>query len=45
VRAILPQSSGTQGSNALFTVIVELDPAGEALLPGMLGEAEIEVVP
>jgi multidrug resistance efflux pump len=45
VRAILPQSSGTQGSNALFTVIVELDPAGEVLLPGMLGEAEIEVVP
>jgi len=43
VRAILPQSSGTQGTNALFTVIIELDPTGEALLPGMTGEAEIEV--
>lgn len=43
VRAILPQASGTQGTNALFTAIIELDPASEVLLPGMTGQANIEV--
>jgi multidrug resistance efflux pump len=43
VRAVLPLSSGTQGSNALFTVIVALDPTERALLPGMSGQAEIQL--
>jgi multidrug efflux pump subunit AcrA (membrane-fusion protein) len=43
VRAILPQSSGAEGANALFTVVIELDPTDEALLPGMTGEAEIRI--
>ncbi len=43
VRAVLPLSSGTQGSNALFTVVIDLDPAGKALLPGMSGQAEIQL--
>lgn len=43
VRAILPQSSGTQGTSALFTVVIELDPTDETLLPGMTGEAEIKI--
>jgi multidrug efflux pump subunit AcrA (membrane-fusion protein) len=43
VSAILPQASGVQGTNALFTVVVALDPAKEELLPGMTGQAEISV--
>lgn len=43
VRAILPQSSGTLGADALFTVVVELDPTNELLLPGMTGQVEITV--
>lgn len=43
VRAILPQSSGVLGADALFTVIVELDPTNEILLPGMTGQVEITV--
>jgi multidrug efflux pump subunit AcrA (membrane-fusion protein) len=43
VSAILPLSSGTQGSVALFTANIDLDPApaNVALLPGMTGQAEI----
>ncbi len=43
VRAVLPLSSGTQGSNALFTVVIDIDPAGKGLLPGMSGQAEIQL--
>lgn len=43
VRAVLPLSSGTQGSNALFTVVIDLDPSGKGLLPGMSGQAEIQL--
>ncbi len=43
VRAILPQSSGMLGADALFTVIVELNPTNELLLPGMTGQVEITV--
>lgn len=41
VAAIVPQSSGTQGSSALFTVILDLDAGGQPVLPGMTGQAEI----
>ncbi len=43
VTAILPQSSGVQGNVAIFTVVVQLDPAPEQLLPGMTGQVEISV--
>lgn len=43
VSAILPSSSGVQGTSALFTVIIALDPATEDFLPGMTGQAEIAV--
>ena len=38
---ILPQASGAIGDAATFVVIVELEPSGELLLPGMTGRAEI----
>ena len=41
VSAVLSQSSGTQGSSALFTVLIQLDPTDKQLLPGMTGQAEI----
>jgi multidrug resistance efflux pump len=45
VSAILPQSSGTQGNAAIFTVVIDVDPPDAALdaelLPGMTGQAEI----
>jgi HlyD family secretion protein len=43
VAAIVPQSSGEQGAAALFTVILTLDVAGLPVLPGMTGQAEIEI--
>ena len=43
VTAILPQSSGVQGNVAIFTVVLQLEPAPEELLPGMTGQAEITV--
>jgi multidrug resistance efflux pump len=44
VRAILPRSTGTQNNAALFTVILDLAPAaGNTPLPGMTGEAEIDI--
>ncbi len=41
VNSVLPISSGTQGSIALFTAIIDLDKPDAALLPGMTGQAEI----
>ena len=43
VAAVVPQSSGEQGSVALFTVILDLDAGGQTILPGMTGQAEIEI--
>ena len=43
VAAIVPQSSGEQGAAALFTVILNMDAGGQAVLPGMTGQAEIEI--
>ena len=43
VNAVLPLSSGTQGNAATFTVLVGLEPATVALLPGMTGQAEIQI--
>lgn len=43
VNAILPISSGTESSVALYTVIIDVDPAGQTLLPGMTGQAEIHL--
>jgi HlyD family secretion protein len=42
VTAIVPQSAGAQGSTALFTVLITLDPTEAPILPGMTGRAEIE---
>ncbi|HQV27232.1 MAG TPA: biotin/lipoyl-binding protein [Thermoflexales bacterium] len=45
VSAILPQASGTQGNAAIFTIVIDVDPADALLdaelLPGMTGQAEI----
>jgi multidrug resistance efflux pump len=44
VRAVLPRSAGTQGNAALFTVIIDVEAtAGNTPLPGMTGQAEIEI--
>ncbi len=43
VEAILPLSSGTQGTAALYTVVIALDKADPALLPGMTGQADIKL--
>lgn len=47
VSAILPQSSGTQGNAAIFTILIAVDAAGSGggigLLPGMTGQAEVTV--
>ena len=43
VISILPQSTGVQGNVAIFTVVLQLEPATEELLPGMTGQAEIAV--
>ena len=43
VGAILPVSSGTQNSVALYMVLVDLDSTGAKLLPGMTGQAEINL--
>ena len=47
VRTILPQpassASAAAGSTAVFTALIDVDPAGEALLPGMTGQAEIAI--
>jgi multidrug efflux pump subunit AcrA (membrane-fusion protein) len=41
--AILPVSSGTQGTLALFTALIDLDPTEAGLRPGMTGQAEINL--
>ena len=41
VGAVLGQSSGTQSGTALYTVLIDLDPTTDKLLPGMTGQAEI----
>lgn len=41
VSAVLAQSSCTQSGEALYTVLVDLDPAQQELLPGMTGQADI----
>jgi len=43
VQVVLPISSGTQGSTAQYTVLVAIEPNEAALLPGMTGQAEIQV--
>lgn len=41
VAAQLAQSSGAQNGVALYTVLIDIDPAGQELLPGMTGQASI----
>ena len=41
VSAVLAQSSGTQGSEAIYTVLIDLDATPKKVLPGMTGQAEI----
>jgi len=43
VAAVLSQSSGTQGTSALFTVLISIDKTNRKLLPGMTGQAEIAI--
>lgn len=43
VAAILPVASGVQGTTALYTVLIELDPAAVTLLPGMTGSVDIRL--
>ena len=44
VSAVLAQSSGTQSSVALYTVVIDLDQTQAQLLPGMTGQAEIALL-
>jgi HlyD family secretion protein len=41
VSAVLAQSSGTQSGAALYTVLIDVAPTGQLLLPGMTGQADI----
>ncbi len=46
VKAVLPRRTngqGAGGATAVFTVLIDVDPAGAELLPGMTGQAEITV--
>ena len=43
VKTILPISTGTDNGVALYTVIIDVDPADVTLLPGMTGQAEIQL--
>ena len=43
VQAIVPQGTQSSGDSAFFTLLIDIDPAGAALLPGMTGQAEISV--
>lgn len=43
VGTILPMSSGTEGGVALYTAIIDVDAADVTLLPGMTGQAEIQL--
>lgn len=44
VEAVIPQSSGTQGGSALFTVLVKLNvpTTGATVLPGMTGQVDVD---
>lgn len=41
VRAVLAQSPGTQSGTALYTVLIDVNADGRALLPGMTGQVDI----
>ncbi len=41
VAALLPQSSGASNGQAYYTVLIDLDPTPQQLLPGMNGQASI----
>ena len=43
VSAVLPISSGLQGTVALYTAIIDLDKTDVMLFPGMTGQAEIRL--
>jgi hypothetical protein len=43
VTAILPQSSGQLNGAALYTALIQLDKTDLMVLPGMTGQAEIDV--
>ncbi len=43
VVAVLPLSSGVQGTAALYTALIELDAVDAILRPGMTGQAEISM--
>jgi HlyD family secretion protein len=43
VSAVLAESSGTTSETALYTVLIDLDPTQQMLLPGMTGQAEITI--
>jgi multidrug resistance efflux pump len=43
VQAIVPQGTQSNSDSAFFTLLIDIDPAGAALLPGMTGQAEISV--
>lgn len=43
VAAIMPLSSGTQSSTALYTVLIDVSASDATLLPGMTGQAEINL--
>jgi HlyD family secretion protein len=43
LHAIVPQGTPSGADSAIFTLLIDIDPAGEALLPGMTGQAEISV--
>jgi HlyD family secretion protein len=44
VSAILALSTGTQNGAALYTVLIDLDPAKVPLLPGMTGQAAVNTL-
>jgi HlyD family secretion protein len=41
VQAIVPQGTPNGSDSAYFTLLIDIDPAGAELLPGMTGQAEI----
>jgi multidrug resistance efflux pump len=43
VQAIMPQGTQSSGDSAFFTLLIDINPAGAKLLPGMTGQAEINV--
>lgn len=43
IKAVLPLSSGAQGTVSLYTALIDIDPSENQLLPGMTGQAEISL--